>query len=213
MESENMGLLLDFTRREGASDMQLHIWADNFGSMSHSRRNLARMLRDLIEEVEKWDLTPEPASLWWTRTYEEEERSEVLIATNGLMYKFPFEEKFKILGCAINRQGKTLDAIEERMQSANKAYWRDIQVHKSKDAPWMTNCRRLVDHVNSVFCFGSENWSWTVQTKDRIKRWENRIMMRLFCFKRKKDETWVEFQTRCCEAARKIWIQMGLPFL
>ena len=37
------------------------------------------------------------------------------------MYKFFFEERFKILGCAMNRQGKTLDAVEERMPSANKS--------------------------------------------------------------------------------------------
>ena len=63
------------------------------------------------------------------------------------MYKFNFEDKFKILGCAMNRQGKTLDAIEERMQSDNKAFWRDILVHKSKDARWRINCRRLMYRV------------------------------------------------------------------
>ena len=52
-----------------------------------------------------------------------------------------------------------------------------------------------------------------LQTMDRIKRWETEIMMRLFRFKSGKDETCVEFQTRCCKAARKIWIQMGLPIL
>ena len=61
---------------------------------------------------------------------------------------------------------KTLDAIEERMQSANKAHWRDIQVYKSKDVPLRIKCRRLVDHVYSVFSFGSENWFWTIQTLD-----------------------------------------------
>ena len=139
--------------------------------MFHSKRNLEQMLRDLIEEAETWNVAPKPASLWWTSTYEEEERSEVLVATTGLMYKFPYEEKIEILGCAMNRQGTTLDAIEERMQSANKANWRDILVYRSKDVPWRIKCRRLVDHVYSVFSFGSEIWSLTIQTKDRIKRW------------------------------------------
>ena len=38
-------------------------------------------------------------------------------------------------------------------------------------------------------------------------------MIRLFRFKRVKDETGVEYHTSCCKAARKIWIQMALPFL
>ena len=111
------------------------VWADNFWSMSHSKRNAEQMLCDLIEEAETWNVAPKPGSLWWTSTYEEEERSEVLVATTGLMYKFTCEEKIEILGCAMNRQGKTLDAIEERMQSANKASWRDILVYRS-NVPW-----------------------------------------------------------------------------
>ena len=63
------------------------------------------------------------------------------------MYKFPFEDKFKILGCAMNRQEKSLDAIEDRMQSANKAFWRDILVYRSEDSPWKINGRRLVGRV------------------------------------------------------------------
>ena len=119
-----------------------------------------------------------------TSTCEEEVRSEMIVATSGLTYKFPSEEKFKILGCATNRQGKSLDAIEERMQSANKANWRDILVCRSKDVPVRIKCKRLVDYVCSVFSFGSENWSWTIQTMDRIKRWETKLMMRLFRFNR-----------------------------
>ena len=65
----------------------------------------------------------------------------------------------------------------------------------------------------SVFSFGSENWSWTTQTMDRIKRWETKLMMRLFRSKRGTDETWVEYDTRCRQAAIKIWIQMGLALL
>ena len=171
------------------------MWADDFWIMSHSKRNLEQMLRDLTEEAEKWDLAPKLASLWWTSTYEAEERSEVLVATDGMMYTFPFEEKFKILGCAMNSEGKSLDAINERMQSVNKAFWQDI-VYRSEDVPWRTKCRRLVSHVYSVFSFRSENWSWTIHTMDRIKRWETKMMMRLFRLKRGTDETGVEFRSR-----------------
>ena len=113
VETEKHGSLVGLQRREGASALDY--------------------ARDLIEEAEKYDLAPKPASLWWTSTYEEEERSEVLV----------LRKKFLILGCAINRQGKSLDAIEERMQSANKAFGRDILVYRSKDVPWGIKCRRL----------------------------------------------------------------------
>ena len=69
------------------------MWGDNFWIMSHSERNLEQMPHDLIAEAEKWDLASETASLWWTSTFEEEERSEVLVVTNGLMHRFTLEEK------------------------------------------------------------------------------------------------------------------------
>ena len=58
----------------------------------------------------------------------------------------------------MNRQEKTCDAVEERMQPANKAFWRDIKIYKSKEVPRRKKCQRLVDHVYAFF-FGSENWS------------------------------------------------------
>ena len=36
--------------------------------------------------------------------------------------------------------------------------------------------------VFAVFSFGSENWSWTIQTLERIKEWETGTMLRLFRF-------------------------------
>ena len=70
----------------------------------------------------------------------------------------------------MNTKGKSLDAIEDRVQSVNKAFCKDILVCRSKDVPWRIRCRRLVDHVYSVFSFGSENWPWTIHALDRIKR-------------------------------------------
>ena len=81
------------------------------------------MPRDLIQEAEKWDLAPKPASLWWTSTYDSEEKISLSINTKTGRHRFPFEEKFKIFGCTMNRLGKTHERLEERMQSANKAWW------------------------------------------------------------------------------------------
>ena len=165
MGTEKHGLLLD-VKGEKVHQICSFVWATNFWIMSHSKRNLEQMLRDLIEEAEKWDLAPKTCKSVWTSTHEEEERSEVLIATNGLMYRFLLLETFKILGCAMSREGKSLDVIDERMQSANKVFWRDILVCRSKDVPLRIKCRRLVDHVYSIFSFGSENWFWTIHTRD-----------------------------------------------
>ena len=108
------------------------MWADNFWIMSHSISHLEQTLRDLIQEAEKWDLAPKPASLWWTSTYDSEEVIVLSINTKTGRHRFTFEEEFKILGCTAKRQGKTHDCLEEKMQSADTAWWRDVKVYRVK---------------------------------------------------------------------------------
>ena len=150
------------------------------------------MLRDLIQEAEKWDLAPNPANLWLTSTYDSEEKTDLSIDTKSGRHTFSFEEKFKILECTMNRQGNAQESIEERKPSANKAWWKDVNIYRSKDVPGRVTCRRMVEHVYSVFCFGIENRPWTQKTLDRIKGWETQAMNRPFRFKSEKDETWSE---------------------
>ena len=77
---KNMGLLLD-SKGGKAHQICSFMWADNFWILSHSKSNLEQMLRNLMEEAGKWDLVPKPASLWWTSTYEPEERCDLSIDT------------------------------------------------------------------------------------------------------------------------------------
>ena len=77
------------------------------------------MLKDLIEEAGKVDLEPKPASLWWTSTYASDEKDDMILGTSKGCYKFPFEDEFRILGCVMNRQGKTCDAVEEQEQGCS----------------------------------------------------------------------------------------------
>ena len=89
--------------------------------MFHSKGHLEAMLQDLVDEAARWDLAPKPASVVWTSTLKLEEKSELVIINEAVRHSFLFEEKFKILACAMNRKGKTHEAIKERTQSANKS--------------------------------------------------------------------------------------------
>ena len=112
----------------------------------------------------------------------------------------------------MNRQGKTHDAVEERMPSANKAFWKDIEIYKGKDVPWRIKCQRLVDHVYAVFSFGSETWSWTQQTLKNQKvgnKNNDEVVPPEKTKKRRGSNTRQEPSVM----ARKILVRMTLPFL
>ena len=74
------------------------MWADDFWITPHRKENVEQTLRDLDEEASRRDLEPKPASLWWTSTYDSEEKSDVNLGTTSGCYTYPFEEKTKILG-------------------------------------------------------------------------------------------------------------------
>ena len=69
---------------------------------------------------------------------------------------------------------------------ANNAWWRDVKNYKSKDVPWRMKCRRMVEHVHRAFYSGSESWSWSQKTLDRITGWETKAMSRFSTTKKKK---------------------------
>ena len=56
---------------------------DNLWNISQSKENLEQMLRDLAEEASRRNLKPELASLWWTSTYDSEEKSDTILGTTS----------------------------------------------------------------------------------------------------------------------------------
>ena len=74
MEGKKMGVPTDF---EEGTDFQIcsTMWADNFWLLSRISENLEEMLQDIIEEAGRWDLSLRVASLWWTSTSDEEEKT------------------------------------------------------------------------------------------------------------------------------------------
>ena len=70
------------------------------------KSHLEKIIKDLIPEVEKWDLAPKPASLWWTSTFAFENRTDLSIDSKTGRHRIPIKRKFKILGCALESPKK-----------------------------------------------------------------------------------------------------------
>ena len=127
---KEMGVLRDHCEGQAHQDMQFYVGRQ---LLDHSKTHLEQMMQDLLEEAERtWNRKQQV--LWWTATC----ASELT------------EESFRVWGYRPPiKQGETQDCLEDRMQHANKAWWRDVK------------CRRMVEHLHSAFCLGSEHWSWS----------------------------------------------------
>ena len=63
-----------------------------------------------------------------------------------------------------NPGGSFKEGLEERVQKAHKAWWKDAQIYRSKNVLGSVKCSRVVEHVCSVFIFGCARWSWSQWT-------------------------------------------------
>ena len=80
----------------------------------------------------------------------------------------------------------------------------------SKDVPWRVKCKRMVEDLYSIFSFGSEDWSWTQKTLDRIKGWETKAIKSSISLQKMRHGLTI---TRELGEWPGKWVQMGLPFL
>ena len=62
---------------------------------------------------------------------------------------------------------KMFENAQIRHMNKPNMFRKDVKIYRSKDVPWRVKCRRMVEHVYSVLCFGSENGSWTKKTLAR----------------------------------------------
>ena len=68
-------------------------------------------------------------------------------------------------------------------------------------------CRRMVDQVNSSFCFGSENWSWRKAILDRFEGLEPKGCEAIIQIQKEEEPL------TTARAARIIWMKNEAPFL
>ena len=118
------------------------MWTVKYWIPSHSKIHLEQMMKEFIEEAERSDLEPD-------ETYSNEKMEDVMIETKKKVAQISVRKSIKILGYQFNLAGKMQNSLEERVQGANKARWRDAKIYRSKDVPWRVTCRRMVDQVDS----------------------------------------------------------------
>ena len=72
--------------------------ADNYWLFFDNRDGLVCMVNDIIEELMVLDMEPKLESLWWTSTYQAEEKETLKVANRGLAWDLPFQDVFEFTG-------------------------------------------------------------------------------------------------------------------
>ena len=90
------------------------------------------MVNDIIEELLNLDMEPKPESLWWTSSYEEEDKLTLQVGGGGKDWELPFREVFEVLGYRFQRDGKGTQGVEKTLRKGMGSWWRDTCIYRSK---------------------------------------------------------------------------------
>ena len=86
------------------------------------------------------------ASLWWTSTCDSNEKRRLIFRWTPRQDVTDSFLKKNSRSSVFGPSGKDT-RLEEMMQNAHKAWWRDVKIHRSEDVPWRVKCRRMVEHI------------------------------------------------------------------
>ena len=152
------------------------MWADNYWLFCHSREILVQMVNDIIEELLNLDMEPKPESLWWTSSYEEQDKLTLKVGGGGKDWDLPFREVFEVLGYHFQRDGKGTQGVEKTLRKGMGSWWRDAYICRSKSVSLTTKCQRVISPVFSTALNSSANWTRNVYNARMVHRWETKIM-------------------------------------
>ena len=92
------------------------MWADNYWKFFHNREILVHMVNDIIEELLNLDMEPKPETLWWTSSYEEEDKLTLKVGGGGKDWDLPFREVFEVLEYLFQRVEKGTQGVEKTLR-------------------------------------------------------------------------------------------------
>ena len=106
MEGKNVGVHIQ-TGLEESHQVCYFMWVNNYWILSYKKKNGEQIMKELVREVQKWNIGPMLASLWRTSTWWKEEKKDV---------------EFRILERSFSRDGRVQISLQgkdsERQQSS-----------------------------------------------------------------------------------------------
>ena len=185
------------------------MWADNYWLICHKREILVHTVNNIIEELLNLDMAPQPESLWWTSSYEEEDQLTLKVGRGGKDWDLPFQGGLRGIGCRFQRDGRGTQGVEKTLRKKMGSWRRDADIYSSKSVSLRTKCQRVISHVVSTALHSSANWTWNFYNARTVHRWETKILRLTFRSKMEPGEEWVAYKARTARMLRIRWKKMG----
>uniref|UniRef100_A0A8D8V6E2 Craniofacial development protein 2 n=1 Tax=Cacopsylla melanoneura TaxID=428564 RepID=A0A8D8V6E2_9HEMI len=168
---------------------QICAYADDIALISRSKHRLIEMYKDLEERGKELGLVINEAKTKHMKLSATEERRQVedLVIDDK---RFQGVSQFKYLGEIVSNNGKTSSAIKERLQLGNRAYFANQTLLKNKLITRRTKMKIYKTVIRPIITYGSESWTLIKEDQEKIKRFERKVIRRIYGPIRVDEDNW-----------------------
>lgn len=157
--------------------INLLAFADDVAIIAENKNNLIELTEVLINEAKKVGLQINENKTNYMKISRQNDDDDHLEVLN---YKFQKTNIFKYLGVTITDNNREEMEIQSRLAAAERSYWSLIKLFKSKLLSKTTKIKMYKTIVQPVLLYGSETWSFTKKSQQRLITFENKILRRIF---------------------------------
>lgn len=155
-------------------------YADDIVIITRNERELKETFGKLHTEAEKVGLQINvEKTKYLVMSAVERRRIKNNLTVRGVV-TFENVSSFVYLGAEVNNCNKTSQDVDRRIIAANKAYFANIRLLKSRLLSKTTKLRIYKTLIRPVATYGSETWNLTVNDANRLRVFERKIVRRIF---------------------------------
>ncbi|KAL1445920.1 hypothetical protein WDU94_013975 [Cyamophila willieti] len=158
---------------------QICAYADDIGIIARTKQRLIEVYKEIEEYGKELGLRVNENKTEYMKVSASEERRTMEDLTVGDKV-FKAVSQFKYLGEIVTNDGKTSTAIKDRLQCGNRAYFANLKLLKNKLISRKTKLKIYKTLIRPVVTYGSEAWAITQQDQEKIRRFERKIIRKIY---------------------------------
>uniref|UniRef100_A0A8D8WWJ8 Craniofacial development protein 2 n=1 Tax=Cacopsylla melanoneura TaxID=428564 RepID=A0A8D8WWJ8_9HEMI len=168
---------------------QICAYADDVGIFARTENKLIEVFRQIRENAAELGLAiNEDKTVFMKISASQDRRTMEDLVIDDVVYKAVAQ--FKYLGEQVNNEGRMSAAIRERLQSGNRAYFANLILLKNKLISRKTKLTIYYTLIRPIITYGSESWTLTQEDQEKIRRFERKIIRRIYGAIRVSEEEW-----------------------
>lgn len=154
-------------------------YADDVCMLSRKPNELEEGLDRLKKEAEElWLRVNKAKTQYLFSSRRNSAMKNKFIKLNGVNYESC--ENFKYLGVLVTKDNSINEEIKAGIAAGNRAYWALIKTLKSRNLNSKLKVTVYRTMIRPVVMYGSETWTMTVTEEECFRRWERKILRRIF---------------------------------